>query len=377
MNGRSALFIVGVAFALVTVARGGHEQPVYPSYYPHEIELTAVAPERAAELLRPGKIQVYLGSAPRFADPPPTTIESISSLGAFLVVRTNPSSPVARDSASACGTLDIVARDFAGKSDALISHPYPVTPFHGDYLHHADLVEAEKARIGNGTADAGAQKLRVKTSSSFAELLVRPEWRADSAEWDLEVAEVDAARLVASTRVSMNGWTGPAWLRTGWFHASLLLDPPAGDDRQRSAELRRRLQEAKFSDLSERVNLERSLVKTLTASCHARVVGYKVKRESFSTIFTAGVENIGYDVLEGFNSPMFVRTVKLKDFPWNGWLAVGIDAAPKAAWNPIAGFTDPFGQLMWSAIGDTASIPSPYEAAWMLNRISDVQAGRP
>jgi hypothetical protein len=70
---------------------------------------------------------------------------------------------------------------------------------------------------------------------------------------------------------------------------------------------------------------------------------------------------------------MFIRTVKLKDFPWNGWLSLGIDTSPKTAWNPIGGFTDPFGQLMWSAIGDGATIPSPYESVWMLNRISDVQ----
>jgi len=83
-----------------------------------------------------------------------------------------------------------------------------------------------------------------------------------------------------------------------------------------------------------------------------------------------------YDSVTGFNSPMFIRTVKLKDFPWNGWLVLGIDAAPKAAWNPIAGFTDNFGRLMWSAVGDPALIPSPNEPAWMLNRISDVQSRR-
>ena len=82
------------------------------------------------------------------------------------------------------------------------------------------------------------------------------------------------------------------------------------------------------------------------------------------------------DSVMGLNSPMFVRTVKLKDFPWNGWLALGIDAAPIAAWNPIAGFTDNFGQLMWSAVGDPALIPAPNEPAWMLNRISDVQSRR-
>ena len=66
---------------------------------------------------------------------------------------------------------------------------------------------------------------------------------------------------------------------------------------------------------------------------------------------------------------MFIRTVKLKDFPWNGWLALGVDGAPTAAWNPIGGLNDRFGRLMWFAVGDPALIPSPYEAGWMLNRI--------
>ncbi len=70
---------------------------------------------------------------------------------------------------------------------------------------------------------------------------------------------------------------------------------------------------------------------------------------------------------------MFLRTVKLKDFPWNGWLTLGIDQAPQAAWNPIAGFDDPFGHLLWFAVGDPALLPQPYDSGWMLNRISDVQ----
>jgi hypothetical protein len=99
-----------------------------------------------------------------------------------------------------------------------------------------------------------------------------------------------------------------------------------------------------------------------------------VKREYFNVDSSAGIENIAYDSLNGLNSPMFIRAVKLKDFPWNGWLALGIDAAPAVAWNPIAGFTDNFGRLMWSAVGDPALIPSPYDSGWMLNRISDVQS---
>jgi hypothetical protein len=68
--------------------------------------------------------------------------------------------------------------------------------------------------------------------------------------------------------------------------------------------------------------------------------------------------------------------VKLKNFPWNGELALGIDARPDAAWNPIAGFNDRFGRLVWSAIGDPALFSAPYDVGWMLNRIADVQSNR-
>ena len=133
-----------------------------------------------------------------------------------------------------------------------------------------------------------------------------------------------------------------------------------------------RLTGGDFQDLTERVNLERDLVTLLTAGCRTVVAGYTLKHEYFNTEFSAGVENIGYDSITGLHSPMFLRTVKLKDFPWNGWLGLGINAAPSSAWNPIGGMTDPFGRLMWAAIGDPALLPSPYDAGWMLNRIADL-----
>jgi hypothetical protein len=379
MNRRSAFIVLAMAVTIATAAMSGHELPVYPSYYPHEIELAAVAPERAADLLLAGKIQAYVGGAPRFADALPDSIGSVESLGSFVIVRVNPSSPRAKDGSSACAIADIVVRDLAGKSGDLIVHPYPVTPFHGDYLHHVDLAEVAKARILGNRADSSgsdAQDLKVKADSEPARSLVRPEWRTQGSEWDVEIAEVGAAELVASASVAMNGWLGPAWIRTGWFQAYLFLNEHAGDEnlKQRIETLFQRLQTSAHDDAVERINLERSLVVALASDCQVRVAGYTVKREYFSTVFTAGIENIAYDSVAGFNSPMFIRTVKLKDFPWNGWLALGIDAAPAVAWNPIAGFTDNFGRLMWSAVGDPALIPSPYDSGWMLNRISDVQS---
>jgi hypothetical protein len=377
MNARRALIIATAILAMAPLARSGHELPVYPSYYPHEIEIAAMAPQRAAELLRAGKLHAYVGATPAFADAPANTMGSVQSLGSFVVVRLNPASPLARDEASACAAAGAIVRDMTARAggSGLIIHPYPVTPWHGDYLHHADLAEAAIARLSEGAADAGPS-LKVRAEGALARSLVRPEWSTEGADWDAAVADVGARDLVASSTAAMNGWLGPRWTRSGWFHAhrllaDLVLEP---ERKQRADADLARLQGGDIESATARVNVERDLVGSLTAGCRAVVAGYTVKREYFNAEFSAGIENIAYDALEGLASPMFLRTVKLKDFPWNGWLQLGIEGRSEAAWNPIGGFTDEFGRLMWFAIGDPASVPSPYDHAWVFNRISEVQS---
>jgi hypothetical protein len=364
-----------MALALAaTVARSGHELPVYPSYYPHEIEIQGVTPERAGELLAGAKLHAYVGAAPRFAGAAPEHIRTVESLGSFVVVRINPQSPLAKDESSRCDVADTILRDLESRND-FIFHPYPVTPWHGDYLSHIDLAEAAKARLAaaKGSKPAIAE-LKVKATGALAASLVRPGWQAQGSDWDATIETLSAADLVAAATFSTNGLLAPSWLRTGWFHAYLLLS----DDKPDVAANRAPADITRLKSLddagAERINLERDLVTKLVTGCGAAVAGYTVKRESYSDEFSAGIQNIAFDAIEGLSSPMFIRTVKLKDFPWNGWLALGVDARPEAAWNPIAGFTDQFGRLTWFALGDPAAIPSPYDQAWVLNRISGVEA---
>ncbi len=117
----------------------------------------------------------------------------------------------------------------------------------------------------------------------------------------------------------------------------------------------------------------------LTGGCRRVVAGYRLGREYYTAEYSGGVENIAYDSHAGFNSAIFIRTVKLKDFPWNGWARLATATPPAAAWNPLAGFSDEAGGLIWSAIGDPALFPAPYGAGWTLNRIGDVRraAGEP
>jgi hypothetical protein len=225
-----------------------------------------------------------------------------------------------------------------------------------------------------GVADVPA--LKVKASGTFA----HPDWSAQQTDWDAEVFEVDVAGLVDSAMRVVDGWVSPPWLKAGWFHADRLLadaviDP---DSEQRTGTDRARLIAGDYSGLKERINLERDLVSGLTRDCQKVVAGYTVKREYVNVDFSAGIENIGYDSILGLHSPMFLRTVKLKDFPWNGWLTVGTPTTPTAAWNPIGGMNDPFGRLIGYAVTDPALLPAPYDAGWILNRIADLptNAGR-
>ena len=368
-----------IALALVPLARSGHELPVYPSYYPHEIEIRTTAPGDAGDQLRDGRLHAYVGEGLRFPSAVPDSIRAVESLGSIVVVRMSAHSARAQD--SACAIRDRVLRDIAANPTDVIFHPYPVTPLHGDYLHHVDLAEDAKARMSAAPASpasAGDERLRIRAVGT-TERLVPPDRRAHGSEWDAELIEVRAADLVASATMSLNGWHGPEWLKAGWFHAELLLAPSVDD-----AEARRRvdhdldrLRARSHGDAADRINTERDVVRALTADCRHAVAGYTVKREYHNAEFSAGIENIAFDSVSGLNAPMFLRTVKLKDFPWNGWLQLGTPAQPVAAWNPIAGFTDDFGRLMWSAVGDPAALPSPYDSAWVLNRIFDVQSAPP
>src|SRR6266540_173562 len=89
---------------LLAPAEAGHELPIYPSYYPQEIRVEVVDAAQSARRLAEARIHAYVGAEPSAPLPEP----------------------------------DIARRVH------LVFHPYPVTPFHPDYLHHFDLAEAAK-----------------------------------------------------------------------------------------------------------------------------------------------------------------------------------------------------------------------------------------
>jgi hypothetical protein len=371
-----ALLLSGLA--IIGPARSGHELPVYPSYYPHEIEIKTIAPDAAGSLLQQSEIHAYLGSEPRFSGSV-SDLSTVESLGSLVTVRINPQSSYAKETVSACVAVRAIARRIGSSKPDVILHPYPITPLHGDYLYHVDLAEAAKRRsLSDTQAEPTVRDLKVKAADAAAKRLLHTEKAAPDSDWDVEIRETSLPELAASATTVINGWLVPPVARSGWYQAYLVLrDAIDVAARERIEADLQRIQSGDFNNPVDRINLERAVVTALVSDCRQVVVGYTLKREYFKTEFSAGIENIAFDSLTGLNAAIFLRTVKLKDFPWNGWLYLGIDAQPTSAWNPITGFSDQFGQLMWSAVGDPALLPSPYDQTWMANRISEIQATPP
>jgi hypothetical protein len=370
-----------VSWIVLTPAEAGHELPYYPSFYPHEIRIEVVPPEMAATRLQQGTLHAYIGATPYFSEPPPAYVSAVSSLSAYLVVTFDGAAAQQWQQEQRCAVAQDMVSVLAEDTTIYVFHPYPVTPYHGDYLYHFDRVEALKAQYlqhSSGHRAASAHPLTVRGHGALAAQLVRRQWQSREQSWDATVEEIDVGHLLSSHTSSLNGWLGPAWLKAGWFHAYLLLAETVRDPQVKAAVAAtyQRLVHGSYKGPEARLNAERELVALLRQGCERVVVGYTLRQEYVNTEFSAGIENLTYDSHTGLNSSLFVRTVKLKDLPWNGWLKLGVSTPPAAAWNPIGGLTDATGRLLWHTVGDVAFFPAPYSGGWIVNRIAGYQALR-
>jgi hypothetical protein len=199
---RIAVVALAATVAAGPLAWAGHELPIYPSYYPHEIGIRTVPPEQALGLIERSEIQAYAGSVP----PPaalPASIGAVESLGSYIVVTVAP-----EVKADPCSATAAAMKDLVGQAGDFVFHPYPVTPFHGDYLYHADLAAAAK--------ELWASRIKITPESRVG-------------EGNAAVAAIDAGVLQTQAMAAVNGWLGPPWLRQGWFQADLLLSDAPRD----------------------------------------------------------------------------------------------------------------------------------------------------
>ncbi|MDX1487097.1 MAG: hypothetical protein R3268_02775, partial [Acidiferrobacterales bacterium] len=344
-------------------AHASHGVVHIPAFYPHEISIETISPTAAASEFKKNALHVYLGPEPHFTEGVPEHLKPVESLEALLVLSFNPASKAIEKKEDRCAAAAGIVAALATPSNDVVLSPYPVTPFHPDYLQHLDRVEEAKTRVH---AQATSRALKFKAQGERAKALVQSRWALDSTKWDVQLEEVPVFKLMSS----WGGRLGPPWMKEGWFHAYRLLASGIDEPEQKwvARMFYRRLAQGEYKDAREQLDLQRRLVANLVQTCNRMVVGYTLRREYYDDSYT-GVENIAVDSQLGLNSPVFVRAVKLKDFPWNGELRVGTNEKLEAAWNPVAGFTDPAGRLIWSSIGDQALLPFPTNSSWIPNRV--------
>ena len=346
-------FVLAALLALALVADAGHELTFYPSFYPQEITVRFVAPGAAAALVRKNALHAYVGGDP-FAGVAAPDTRWIESLRGWVVLMFDRGSG---DADARCAAAARLATAL-GERGGFVAHRYPVTPYHEDYVLHYDL--AQKTREASGRLP------RVRGRGALAKALAAAGVAAAGSEAEATLEEIELAPLLARVETRLIGWTGPAWLKEGWYQTWLLQSSAAA--RAAAADAFRRRTEGGWQTATERVALERRLVTELSSTCERVVLGYTMRREAINDAYNEGIENVAADSQKGLASPIFVRTVKLKDFPWNGWLHLGVAAPPSAAWNPVGGFTDLAGQLVWAAIGDPALLLDPDNARFIANR---------
>jgi len=148
--------LVLVVFCLLWAAPSGagHELPFYPSYYPQEIRLEALPPAAAAPLLRAPSSTPMSAPTPSRAGRAPADVKPLESLGGYVVMTFNPASPLAASRESRCEAARRISRSLGAAPGLYVPHPYPVTPYHMDYLEHFDL--AQSARQAYAAAPSGS-----------------------------------------------------------------------------------------------------------------------------------------------------------------------------------------------------------------------------
>src|SRR5262245_38331798 len=313
-------------------ARAGHEIPFYPSFYPQEITVLSAAPETALRLLEKKTLHAYVGPDPFKGAPPPAHVERVESLDGYVVLTLNRDAAGLSDPGARCAAAWRTLRALVRAQGAWVVHPYPVTPFHADFVDHFDLVETARKKLRPVDGDIGATPIRVRAAGRTADLVRSAGLRPANGAWDASLEEVSLRSLLAGQESRVNGRPWPPWAKTGWFQAYLLY---AGERRTAPSTVQeafdRRLRGDWASD-GERVALERRIVSEAGGECERVVAGYTVRSEAVNGDYSEGVENFAADSQAGLDSAIFVRTVKLKDFPWNGWLTLGADGRPATAW---------------------------------------------
>ena len=214
-RGWGASLLGGVFFlAALQAAQAGHESPFYPSFYPQEIRIDTLDPVAAAAGWIKARVHVYVGGDLFAGRPPPADAVTVQRLHSFLVLTFDGASgrygSGHDDKQDRCAAASQIVGALAPGIADFVLHPYPVTPYHADYLQHFDLAQLARARFAAGGGDGAAgRSFRIRAKGPLAQALLPARWRAQGSEWDATLEEIDLNQLAAAHRSCLSSCPEP------------------------------------------------------------------------------------------------------------------------------------------------------------------------
>ena len=100
----------------------------------------------------------------------------------------------------------------AGEGVDRVFHPYPITPYHADYVGHLDLIPDGKNILRPGDEQVGPLTARVDDAGPLVPL-------PGPTEWDVVFDQVPVADVLRKAGIGFNGWPAPPGAKEGWFQA--------------------------------------------------------------------------------------------------------------------------------------------------------------
>lgn len=375
-----------IAFTLVfpqfyaNIGLAGHENVQYQSYYPHEIRFLQVDNlDSALKLMRntttSGRVQglhLYMEMSKKEEVSGITSVKFLEQITKIYYLKFSEFNQHLKNktlrTALSYGCINRVELAKEMKTNPLF---IPLLPQHRETSYVKDFEEMLKTvNCGNVSHKLGNLKVGfTPAEEAVAEKIVgqikhnagsniNVEKVRDSDAWDILVAGVDVPGYVFSKLKYINGvFYGTDSFDGITFIRDLFL---AGKN----------ITEQRIKNEADLFLYTRLLVSDWYENSFTHPLMYDLQYYVYNDDYDEGLHNMAWSPLVGFLEPSaFFRTVKIKLFPWNGWLLVGSPSVDKCRFNPFLVPGDATCYGLWSVLSDPAFVLNPYNLTFEPNRV--------
>jgi hypothetical protein len=364
----------------VNIGSAGHELIQYQSYYPHEIRFLDVDnTDLALKLMKnttllsaENGLHLYIDRLKKEAARINYTVKYLSHITTIYQLKFKKSNQYFQNNdlrltiSYGCINREELAKE--RQSNPLF---IPLLPYHRENSYVRDFEGMLKTRMCTDLPDKLSQ-LKIAFVNGLEDLANKiidqikhnSGYRIDakrvdiSHDWDMLVTILDFSNYTISNLNYINGiyygidsFDGPFFIKSFFYEES-------------------KKPEWNIRNENDLFLYTRMLVYDWYKNSYNYPLMYDTEYYVFNDDYDVGLHNMAWSPLVGFLEPSaFFRTVKIKLFPWNGWLLVGSPSVDKCRFNPFLVPGDATCYGLWSVLSDPAFVLNPYNLTFEPNRV--------